>query len=75
MTQADHQEELVNEIIKHLDRETCIGAMRMSVSMDDKQEEAGRVDHKCCYMYGRPASETVGLLDMYSDIGIEILRE
>ncbi len=66
---------LVEEIIKHLDSETGLGAARMSVSVDEKQEEASKIDHKCCHVYGRPANEIVGLLDMYSDTGIEVLRE
>lgn len=71
----EKDDQLIEEIIRHLDGETGIGAMRMSVIMDEKQEEASKVDHKCCHEYGRPANETVGLLDMYSDIGIEALRE
>lgn len=71
----EKDERLIDEIIKHLDDETGIGAMRMSVTMDEGQQEASKVDHKCCREYGRPANETVGLLDMYSDIGIEALRD
>lgn len=66
---------LVEEIIKHLDSETGLGAARMSVNVDENQEEASKIDHKCCHVYGRPANEIVGLLDMYSDTGIEVLRE
>lgn len=71
----EKDDRLIDEIIKHLDDETGIGAMRMSVTMDEGQQEASKVDHKCCREYGRPANETVGLLDMYSDIGIEALRD
>lgn len=71
----DKQDYLVEEIIKHLDSETGLGAARMSVSVDEGQEEESKIDHKCCHVYGRPANEIVGLLDMYSDTGIEILRE
>ena len=31
-------------------------------------EDEKAVSHKCCHSYGRPATETVGLLDMYTDI-------
>lgn len=71
----EKDDRLIEEIIKHLDDETGIGAMRMSVTMDEGQQEASKVDHKCCREYGRTANETVGLLDMYSDIGIEALRD
>ena len=40
----------------------------MSVIFDDTAEDAKTVSHKCCHSYGRPATETVGLLDMYTDI-------
>ena len=42
--------------------------MRMSVEMDEKKTGGGEVSHKCCNMYGRPANETVGLLDCYTDM-------
>ena len=35
---------------------------------DEQSEEQKSVSHECCNMYGRPASETVGLLDMYTDM-------
>ena len=69
------QNYLIDEIINHLDSETGLGAVRMSVGMDETQEAHSKTDHKCCHMYGRPANEIVGLLDMYSDTGIEVLRE
>lgn len=59
---------MVEEIMKHLDTESVQGVCRMSVTFDEKEEESKSVSHKCCNMYGRPASETVGLLDMYTDI-------
>ncbi len=71
----DTQDSLVEEIIRHLDSETDLGAARMSVVMDEQQEEASKIDHKCCHIYGRPANEIVGLLDMCADVGIEALRE
>lgn len=71
----EDQNHLIDEIINHLDSETGLGAVRMSVGMDETQEERCKTDRKCCHVYGRPANEIVGLLDMYSDIGIEALRE
>ncbi|MCM1057352.1 MAG: hypothetical protein NC517_07075 [Firmicutes bacterium] len=70
-----NQDYLIDEIIRHLDSEIGLGAARMSVGMDETQEEHSKTDRKCCHMYGRPANEVVGLLDMYSDTGIEVLRE
>ncbi len=57
---------LIEEILRHLDRETSTGVMRMSVEMDE-QKTGAQVSHKCCNMYGKPANETVGLLDCYTD--------
>lgn len=55
-------EKLIEDILRHLDEETQMGVMRMSVEMDEKKSGGGEVSHKCCNMYGRPANETVGLL-------------
>lgn len=63
-----NDEAMVEEIMRHLDTEFQQGVYRMSVNFDSKSEEAKRVSHECCNMYGRPASETVGLLDMYTDM-------
>lgn len=71
----ENKDYLIDEIISHLDSETGLGAVRMSISVDETQEERSKTDRKCCHMYGRPANEIVGLLDMYSDTGIEVLRE
>ena len=60
-------EKLIEDILKHLDAETRMGVVRMSVEMDDEKSASGEVSHKCCNMYGRPANETVGLLDCYTD--------
>ena len=54
-------EKMIDDILKHLDGETQLGVMRMSVEMDLQKDET-EVSHKCCNMYGRPANETVGLL-------------
>lgn len=59
-------QQMIEEILKHLDGETQAGVARMSVEMDDGKTET-IVSHKCCNMYGKPASETVGLLDCYTD--------
>lgn len=61
-------EAMIAEVMQHLDSEFTQGVYRMSVSFDEKEEEPKKVSHKCCNMYGRPASETVGLLDMYTDL-------
>lgn len=65
---SPEDEAMIEELLQHLDSEFTQGVYRMSVSFDEKEEEAKKVSHKCCNMYGRPASETVGLLDMYTDI-------
>lgn len=64
----DNDNQMIEEILRHLDSELEHGAMRMSVIMDDNAKEAKSVSHKCCNSYGRPSNETVGLLDMYTDI-------
>ena len=60
-------EKLIEDILRHLDKETQMGVVRMSVEMDEEKSIHGEVSHKCCNMYGRPANETVGLLDCYTD--------
>ncbi|MCM1387312.1 MAG: hypothetical protein NC231_08300 [Bacillus sp. (in: Bacteria)] len=62
------EEEMIAEIMNHLDTESVHGVYRMSVLMDESADEAKTVSKQCCNMYGRPASETVGLLDMYTDM-------
>lgn len=59
---------MIDEVLKHLDSELALGAIRMSVVFDEEAEDEKSVSHKCCHSYGRPATETVGLLDMYTDI-------
>ncbi len=66
MGQSD--QELMEEIMRHLDAESKQGVYRMSVNFDEESTEPKNVSHECCNMYGRPASETVGLLDMYTDM-------
>ena len=62
------EERLIEDILRHLDSETRMGVARMSVEMEDGKSAAGQVSHKRRNMYGRPASETVGLLDCYTDM-------
>ncbi|MCM1064476.1 MAG: hypothetical protein NC420_08405 [Eubacterium sp.] len=62
----DMDEAMMEDILRHLDSELEKGAMRMSVIMDENTK-GKEVSHKCCNSYGRPANETVGLLDMYTD--------
>lgn len=63
----DVSKEMIDEVMRHLDCELEKGVVRMSVIMDDRAREGKTVSHKCCNSYGRPANETVGLLDMYTD--------
>ncbi len=62
------EDEMIAEIMSHLDKESVNGVYRMSVLMDENADEAKTISKQCCNMYGRPASETVGLLDMYTDM-------
>lgn len=61
-------ERLIEDILRHLDGETQMGVVRMSVEMEEGSDKGAEVSHKCCNMYGRPANETVGLLDCYTDL-------
>ena len=61
-------DELLNEVMRHLDSEVTLGAMRMSVEYDPMQREEKSVSNKCCKVYGKDANQMVGELDMYSDI-------
>jgi len=67
MGEKEAEQEMIEEVLKHLDSELQRGAVRMSVIMDDKAREEKVVSHQCCNSYGRPANVTVGLLDMYTD--------
>lgn len=64
----EYDEKMIDEVLKHLDNETELGVVRMSVTFDDGADADKAVSHKCCNSYGKPATETVGLLDMYTDI-------
>ncbi len=70
-----NEEEMIQDIMKHLDSEIRLGAARMSVEMTAGNAGSKEVSHKCCNAYGRPASETVGLLDMYTDISAPQMEE
>ncbi len=61
-------EELMEEILRHLDHETKMGVARMSVEMDNDSDMDINISRKCCKMYGWPANVTVGLLDCYMDL-------
>ena len=58
----------IEDILKHLDGEIERGAVRMSVIMDENSDEEKSVSHICCNSYGKHSNETVGLLDMYTDM-------
>ncbi len=47
-------EKLIEDILRHLDKETQMGVVRMSVEMDEEKSIHGEVSHKCCNMYGPP---------------------
>lgn len=61
------EKDMINEIIQHLDGQVHKNVGRMSVNFSDEEVEK-QISYKCCHMYGREATETVGLLDMYADI-------
>lgn len=65
--QSDIDDELLNEVMRHLDSEVEFGAMRMSVEYDPEQTEEKNVSHKCCKVYGMDANQMIGKLDGYSD--------
>jgi len=58
---------LLDEIVNRLDNEINIGAVRVSVEHDEELNDTTNVSHNVCRAYGKKASETVGLLDMYTD--------
>ena len=72
---AEADEKLIEEIMKHLDKEVSGGSMRMSVEMDDSQEEYAKVSHKCCKVYGKDSTRMVGELDMYSDLYLSDMKQ
>lgn len=68
MSDKMNEDKMIAEIMKHLDSESQNGVYRMSVLMDENSKQDKTVSKQCCNVYGRPASETVGLLDMYTDM-------
>ena len=72
---AEADEKLIEEIMKHLDKEVSGGSMRMSVEIDESQEEYAKVSHKCCKVYGKDSTRMVGELDMYSDLYLSHMKQ
>ena len=71
---AEANDKLIEEIMQHLDKEVSGGSVRMSVEMDDTQEEYSKVSHKCCKVYGKDSTQVVGELDMYSDLYLHDMK-
>ena len=71
---ADANDRLIEEIMNHLDKEVTGGSVRMSVEMDETQEEHAKVSHKCCKVYGKDSTRVVGELDMYSDLYLNDMK-
>lgn len=71
---AEANDKLVEEIMRHLDNEVTGGSVRMSVEMDESQEEYSKVSHKCCKVYGKDSTRVVGELDMYSDLYLNDMK-
>lgn len=65
--QSEIDDELIEEVMRHLDSEVELGAMRMSVEYDPEQTEKKNLSHKCCKVYGMDANQMIGKLDGYSD--------
>ena len=66
---------LIEAVLSRLDTEVENGTVRMSVEYDAGQQEAEKVSHSCCRIYGREASRMVGELDMYSDLHLKDMGE
>ncbi|MCM1160992.1 MAG: hypothetical protein NC412_07195 [Roseburia sp.] len=66
--EENFDEEMIKDIMNHLDQETAQGTVRMSVNMDPEENEEKTVSHECCRIYGKTASEVVNLLDAYTDL-------
>ena len=47
---------------------------RKTIEMDETQEEHEKVSHKCCKVYGKDSTRTVGELDMYSDLYLNDMK-
>ena len=69
--EAEVDPALIAAVMARLDAEVEGGSVRMSVEYDGEQEEAEKVSHSCCRIYGRDANRMVGELDMYSDLHLK----
>ena len=68
MVMEGNDREMIEEIMRHLDAESQHGVYRMSITFDDESEEEKSISHDVVICTADPASETVGLLDMYTDM-------
>ena len=75
MRQDMAEDERIESILAHLDKEVASGTMRMSVEVDETQEEHEKVSHKCCKVYGKDSTRVVGELDMYSDLYLNDMKK
>ena len=62
------EDERIESILAHLDKEVASGTMRMSVEVDEDREGEPLVSHRGSRIYGDDASRIVAKLDMYSDL-------
>ena len=51
------------------------GAVKMTVEMDDHQEEHAKVSHKCSKAYGREATTMIAQLDMIHDLYLSDMED
>ena len=72
---AQVSDKMIEEVMRHLDKETVGGASRMSVEFCDTQQEYAKVSHKCCKVYGRDATEVVAILDMCQDLYLSDMKK
>ena len=69
MSNIRHNENITVETLHRLCQILhCQASDIVEITFDEEEKQSKTVSHKCCNMYGRPASETVGLLDMYTDM-------
>ena len=61
-------DERIESILAHLDKEVASGTMRMSVEVDEEREGEPLVSPRGSRIYGDDASRIVAKLDMYSDL-------
>ncbi len=65
------EDERIESILAHLDKEVASGTMRMSVEVDEQREGEPLVSHRGSRIYGDDASRIVAKLDMYSDLTLK----